>query len=117
MAGDRPRARKPYVLKLDDGSERKGTTGADGLLIEKLPAPARQARICLESAEFGAEEHLVNLDALSRAASIGGVQQRLRNAGFLAKPTGQMDDETRGALAQFQEWHKMTANGALDAKT
>ena len=109
MAGDRPRARRPYILKLDDGSERKGTTAADGLLIEKLPAAVRQVRICLESAELGSEEHLVNLDALARASSIGGVQQRLRNAGFLASPTGQMDDETRGALAQFQatDGHKM----------
>ena len=118
LLGDgEPRSPKAYVLKFNEGSERKGQTTSDGMLVEKIPAGARTARVLVEGSDLGLEEHVVNLGMLRYATGIGGVQQRLRNAGLLRSASGQMDEQTKGALAQFQERQQLKVTGDLDDET
>lgn len=112
-----PRASKDYVLKLDDGTVRKGTTSSDGLLVEKLPPHVRRVRVQLESQDLGFEDYVVHVEQLGHPANTQGVQQRLRNAGFLATAGRGMDEPTRRALARFQERHGLKVTGEVDAPT
>ena len=109
--------RKDYVLKLDDGEVRKGKASSDGLLVEKLPPHVRRVRVQLGSEDLGFEDYVVNVDDLGHPANISGVQQRLRNAGFLANTARGMDESTRRALARFQERHGLRITGETDAPT
>jgi hypothetical protein len=118
LVGDtEPRASKDYVLKLDDGTVRKGTTSSDGLLVEKLPPHVRRVRVQLESQDLGFEDYVVHVEQLGHPANTQGAQQRLRNAGFLATAGRGMDEPTRRALARFQERHGLKVTGEVDAPT
>ena len=118
LVGDtEPRARKDYVLKLDDGEVRKGRASSDGLLVERLPPHVRRVRVQLESEDLGFEDYVLNVDDLGHPANIPGVQQRLRNAGFLANARRGMDEPTRRGLARFQERHGLRITGEIDAPT
>lgn len=117
LSDTEPRARKDYVLKLDDGEVRKGRASSDGLLVEKLPPHVRRVRVQLESKDLGFEDFVVNVGELGHPANIPGVQQRLGNAGFLANAGRGMDEPTRRGLARFQERHGLRITGEIDAPT
>ena len=117
VAGETKRGGKPYIIKFDNQPERKGQTRSDGLLVEKVPPGAQSARVRLEASDLGTDELLVNLDTLRDTSTLGGVQQRLCNAGFMSRPTGSLNDETRGALARFQLRHGLKVTGELNEGT
>ena len=117
VAGETKRGGKPYIIKFDNEPERKGQTTSDGLLVEKVPPGAQSARVRLEASYLGTDELVVNLDTLRDTTSLGGVQQRLCNAGFMSRATGSLNDETREALSRFQLRHGLKVTGELNEET
>jgi len=117
LGGGVARAGKRYTLELDDGTKREGTTDGSGCVVEKIPATVRTATVKIEVPDLGVEEWVLRLGELDPISSMRGVQQRLRNSGFHCDPNGMLDDDTRGALALFQEDQGLEPTGELDDAT
>jgi peptidoglycan hydrolase-like protein with peptidoglycan-binding domain len=111
----RPRANERYVLRLDTGETREGTTDADGHLSEAIPAEVHEGRLLLGEDE---EEILINFGHVDPIDEISGVQTRLRNLGFYE---GEIDDElnaeTVTAIAEFNRASGLPGEGALTDET
>jgi hypothetical protein len=110
------RPAKAYAITLEDGSTREGKTTGDGLIVEKLPASARQVKVRLEGT-LGLEEYSVKLSNLDPASRASGIEQRLRHLGLLGSGGTQAGDEVRSALTRFQERHGLETTGELDSAT
>ena len=109
-----PLADRPYILEVD-GRIYEGRTDSTGLLEVSISPTARAGRVRLP--EDGLECPL-QFGHLDPATEVTGVQQRLQNLGFLEiEPTGEMDDETRTALAFFQSSVNLPPSGELDDAT
>lgn len=109
-----PRAHLAYVIDVD-GQLLEGETDADGWLDHSIPPDARSGRLILH---YGAEEYPFQLGSVDPVGSTSGVQQRLRNLGLYGGSTdGQMNDETRGAVAAFQARENLQATGEVDDAT
>ena len=115
----------PYAGKLYDlvceGFKYEGLTGPDGLVEKDVPKGAQTARIVLW---LGADrtgpkrEYSVKLGGLPDIASVAGAQVRLKNLGYyMGAGRGEIDDETRAALAWFQRDHEIEETGVLDEAT
>ncbi len=115
----------PYTGKLYDlvceGFKCDGTTGPDGVLERDVPKGAQTARITLwlgEDRTGPKREYSVKLGALPDIASIAGAQVRLKNLGYYTGAgRGDIDDETRAALAWFQRDHELEESGVMDEAT
>ena len=116
---------EPYAGKLYDlvceGFKGDGTTGPDGLVERDVPKDAQTARITLwlgEDRTGPKREYSVKLGALPDIASVAGAQVRLKNLGYyMGAGKGEIDDETRAALAWFQRDHDIEETGTLDEAT
>ncbi|HVK65664.1 MAG TPA: type VI secretion system tip protein TssI/VgrG [Polyangium sp.] len=116
---------EPYAGKLYDltceGFKCDGTTGPDGRVVRDVPKDAQMARITLwlgEDRTGPKREYSVKIGALPDIASVAGAQVRLKNLGYyVGAGRGEIDDETRAALAWFQRDHELEASGALDEAT
>jgi N-acetylmuramoyl-L-alanine amidase len=117
VADGQPRSSKPYVLTLDDGSEREGVTDAEGHLVEQVPVSARRATVHIALPDFGSEEYVLHLGQLDPVDGPRGLQQRLRNLGFDCPNSGELDEETQHVLALFKEREGLNPTGELDAAT
>ena len=114
QAGGAPRKNKAYTLVLDDGTTLTGTTDADGLLDAQIPARAREATVRIEVPGLGTESLVLRLGHLDPVTEVSGVQQRLCNLGFHCEASGVLDEDTRAALALFQEAQGLEPTGKLD---
>jgi N-acetylmuramoyl-L-alanine amidase len=114
-AGGVPRKGKAYVLQMDDGTQRRGTTDGDGCLVERIPATVSRATVRFESPDLGAEEWVLKLGHLDPVGEDRGVRQRLRNLGYHCDDGDA--EELKAALALFQGEHGLEASGALDDGT
>ena len=60
----------------------------------------------------------MKLGGLPDIASVAGAQVRLKNLGYYTGAgRGEIDDETRAALAWFQRDHEIEETGVLDEAT
>lgn len=115
VADGTPRAGRAYTLELDEGTVRQGTTDADGFLVEHVPAATAHVTVRVEVPDFGTEEYVLRLGQLDPADAPRGLQQRLRNLGFTCAPSGELDAQTRQALALFQAPEGRDASSTPDA--
>ena len=114
MSGDKPMANEAYVLDID-GEITKGQTGGDGKVEIGIPPNARKGKITFQSTGRVFDLDIGNLDPINK---ISGVQGRLRNLGFYHGPIdGELSDELKKALREFQERHKIKVTGEIDKTT
>ena len=111
-----PQAGVPYVIAIDGGEELEGTTSGAGL-IEHWVAPDAESATVLIGTGATRRSVVLSLRALDPPDSLTGVQARLRNRGYAVEVTGEMDDETRAALASFQADAGLEATGEPDDAT
>ncbi|MCX5654070.1 MAG: peptidoglycan-binding protein, partial [Planctomycetota bacterium] len=110
----RPRAHLPYVVEVD-GRLIEGQTDADGWLEQSIPPNARAGRLLVGR---GAEVYPFQLGHIDPTEGLAGVQQRLRNLGLYGGPVdGQMNDQTRSAIAAFQAQRNLEVTGEPDQAT
>jgi hypothetical protein len=111
---DEPRKNEPYVLDID-GTLYKGTTDGDGKIEQFMPPDAKNAQLMLQGGKEVVNLRIGHLDPIDE---ISGVQQRLNNLGFNAgSEDGELDDQTRAALMEFQEKYGLKASGEIDEAT
>jgi N-acetylmuramoyl-L-alanine amidase len=120
-----PAANARYELTFRDGRKlhrRKGTTGGDGLLDEKLPLSATQLRLCLWPKDSKGKTDCLILDLglghLDPVEDLSGVQARLENLGFhCGDEEGELGPRTQAALKRFRAQHKIEEADLLGPAT
>jgi type VI secretion system secreted protein VgrG len=111
-----PRAGRAYSLDLDDGTRAEGKTDGAGHIELRASPWARGGTLRVEG-EHGQEVHGLRLGHLDPVSEVAGVQQRLQNLGLLCEVTGEIDEETRVALRQFQSRRGLEATGEAEPGT
>ena len=113
LIGDEPRAGEVYELVIK-GETRKGVLDDNGGLEEPIPTDARQGVLYVGETR---DAYPLNFARIDPSDSAHGVQQRLRNLGHKLELTGEMDDPTRVAIAQFQKRSEIEPTGEYNAET
>lgn len=110
-----PRANLAYTLEID-GNQFSGTTDSEGLIEQAISPDARRGRLLVgESRE---EEHELNLGHLDPVTETSGVQARLMNLNYyVGEIDGEMNDETRMAVREFQRRHDLEETGEMNDET
>ncbi len=119
--GGAPLADTKYLLRIAGVADIEGTTDGDGLVEEEVPPNAQSAELFLfiGGAETEAQALVLRVDIghLDPIDEMSGVQARLNNVGFRCAVTGALDEDTRRALAAFQEHEGLDATGDVDDAT
>lgn len=111
---DQPRANQAYTLTVD-GTRYEGTTDADGLLEQYVPATARAGELVIGLDSLTIELDFGHLDPIT---ALSGVQKRLNNLGyFCGTPDGSLNDDTVIALCDFQIRFGLEETGEADEPT
>ena len=111
---EEPRSGQDYTF-IVDGDIREGKLDDDGVLEEYVPATAKKADLTVGPDEAAYE---ILFGDLNPADDLSGAQQRLNNLGYTCgSPSGEMNDETRTALAKFQARFDLETTGNLDDDT
>ena len=114
MKNGKPRASKAYKLVID-GRLLSGQTDANGWLEHPIAPGAIGGMLTLTAT---GEEIPVRLGHLDPITEIAGIQERLRNLGYLnGDISGEMDSATSGAIAAFQKKAGLSENGRVDGAT
>lgn len=111
---EEPRANQTYRFTID-GTVINGQTDENGMLEEYVPAGAREGELVI-----GPDEFTVGIDFgyLDPITEISGIQKRLNNLGYFSgEPDGELDDDTRDALADFQFRFGLDDTGEPDEAT
>ena len=112
-----PVANQEFVMRLNTGEERRGTTDTDGNLEVAIPGNAARATLTLGSEGQGGVYHL-KLGHVLPPEKVRGLQQRLTNMGISCGPVdGVLGPLTRAGLRQFQESKGLEVNGQPDERT
>lgn len=110
----KPRANEKYILKFDNESI-EGQTGGDGKIEHFIQPDTSSAQLIFKNGKEVYNLKLGNLDPLDLPS---GVQQRLNNLGYdCGGEMGEIGDETKAALKEFQADNKLDASGEVDAAT
>lgn len=105
----RPYNGDPYSLEID-GRIYEGNTAPDGSLVVPVPGNAKSGTLRIRGRTF-----TVQLGKLDPVSTISGIQQRLKNLGHdPGEVTGELNDNTRGALRAFQTKHGLDITGEPD---
>lgn len=113
----RPRTGVSYVLKFPDGTAVRGAVPSDGWIKHHVPPQAKTAQLDV-LADTGTEQYVLTLANLDPIYEATGIQQRLRNLGYMVEePTGELDMATELALWEFQIAHGLSPSGGADEKT
>lgn len=117
LAAGEPRADEPYRLTIDD-VVKEGTTDGDGWVKTPIPPDARKGTLVVgKDGEEDQVSYELTLGGMDPVTETTGVQDRLENLGHECGERGQLDDETRGAISEFQKANELEATGKLDDKT
>lgn len=109
-----PRANEAYVLEID-GKLYNGSTDSNGMLEQVIPRDAKGGKLVLKG---GKETYPVRIGYLDPIDEVSGIQHRLNNLGFnCGSPGGELNDETRDAIRQFQTKYKLEVTGEPDDAT
>jgi N-acetylmuramoyl-L-alanine amidase len=113
MGFDAPLANLEYKMDID-GKETEGKTDGEGWLKQAISPNAKLAKLVLaDGSKY--ELKLGNLDPVDE---VTGLQGRLHSLGlYEGRIDGKMNDETKGALRDFQHSHDLEATGEADAQT
>ncbi|MFO0554318.1 MAG: peptidoglycan-binding domain-containing protein [Polyangiaceae bacterium] len=111
---------KSYKLKVGTMTF-EGTTPGDGVVEHSVPALARLALLEVvmgDPNEFGGTVVLpIQIGHLDPVDLVSGAQSRLVSLGYACPVSGELDEDTRSALAQFQTNAGVEVTGELDAAT
>jgi hypothetical protein len=111
---EEPRASQKYTLTID-GKKIEGTTNAQGILEEYVPAQAAGGELVIGDDQFRMALDFGHLDPITE---ISGVQKRLNNLGYeCGEADGQLNQRTREALAALQSRFSMPITGEIDDAT
>ena len=99
-----------YTIEMD-GQTIEGCTTADGVVQAQLPKGATEAKLVVK-AKNGPVEFKLQLGKVDKPDTPRGAQQRLASLGYAVTLSGELDDQTKRALANFQHDHGLT--GAAD---
>jgi hypothetical protein len=114
LDNDEIQANATYML-LVEGKVYQGITDSDGKLEHRIPANARAAKLVVGPHR---QEYLLDLGELDPITEMTGVQGRLRNLDYYAgELDGQLNDETRQALKEFQLRQKLPTTGEPNQAT
>lgn len=113
---DEPRAKIPYRLIIE-GDTRQGVTNGDGELKEPIPPNARSGRLIVGE-DPDVTEIPLKLGHLDPITELSGIQMRLMNLGYqCVSSDGELNEETREALRQFQRNYRLEPTGEPDEST
>lgn len=109
-----PRKGESYVLVVE-GTTYKGSLDGDGKLEQFIPPNAKSGQLILSG---GKEVMPIRIGDMNPIDVTSGVQQRLNNLGhFCGNEEGDLDDQTVGALKEFQQKYGLTVTGEVDGAT
>jgi hypothetical protein len=116
VAGN-PRAGEPYSLDVD-GKQKSGTVPDDGIVSQKVPPTAKQAKLKVGEGDRE-DEFVFDLGHLDPVEMPSGVRARLRNLGFYngAISDAAYDADAQEAIRRFQESAGLPESGDMDAAT
>jgi outer membrane protein OmpA-like peptidoglycan-associated protein len=97
---------------LHDFGQEEGVTDGDGKLVARLPQRLENTVLVHE---LGSVQ--LSLAQLDPVEQLSGLQKRLRNLGYDCTTSGEMDDATRQAVAEFQIDEELEATGEPNAET
>jgi N-acetylmuramoyl-L-alanine amidase len=107
-----PRRNLKYTLEVE-GQTFSGRTDGDGKLEHKIPSKASVGRLI--TAE---DSYALNIGKLDPVTEITGIQERLKNLGYLGDAAdGVLTENTKAALRAFQEKHHLEADGEITEQT
>jgi Putative peptidoglycan binding domain len=113
---DKPRRDTPYILVVD-GVAHNGKTDQAGCLEIPIRPDAATGQLTIGSDPLCQQVITLDLGAMDPITETVGIQKRLRNLGFLGDVTGELDDATASAIADFQENYSLEPTGELDQTT
>lgn len=117
LSDGEPRKNEPYTLTVDGETEYEGTTDPEGHLQAAIKPNARRVIVEVGKEDPG-DRFEFALGAIDPITEISGVQARLTNLGFDCGPaTGELNDDTRAALQQYQKLRRLEATGEPDEPT
>lgn len=110
----KPRANESYIIHLDD-EVLEGTTGGDGKIEHFIQPDTSSAQLIFKNGKEVYHLKLGNLDPLDLPS---GIQQRLNNLGYdCGGEMGEIGDQTKEALKEFQADNNLNVSGEADAGT
>jgi len=114
--GGEPRADVDYLLIID-GESTEGTLDDEGKIETPIPPNAKEAKLILAPGTIDEETIPLKLGGIDPICQLTGVQDRLLNLGYEPGKRGELDDETRTAIANFQRAEELEPTGELDDTT
>lgn len=114
-----PYGNASFKAVIDDDVTIEGRTDADGYLKEKIAPAAKKAQLTVTPGDDRpVHEWTLNLGHLHPASTDPGIKALLNNLGYAAGDNdGELDDEFKAALMQFQLDHALEPTGELDEPT
>ncbi|MHB1011540.1 MAG: peptidoglycan-binding domain-containing protein [Desulfobacteria bacterium] len=113
MQAAKPRADEPYSLILD-GNTVEGKTDAEGWVDVPIPPGAQGGELIVGAGSTGGLTIPLQLGGMDPVTETIGIQKRLANLGYSCEETGELDDQTRAAIAEFQTQSDLEATGEPD---
>jgi hypothetical protein len=118
-----PRPNLEYVIVID-GISSRGTTDANGQLVEGIPPNAQEGTLTFaadsQSAASKGKMQVLNLKlgTLNPVTVTSGLKARLSNLRFYKGPIDEnLDDDTQRAIRAFQRRKGLPVTGAADDAT
>jgi hypothetical protein len=97
-----------------DGIHSRATTDGQGWVKHPIPPDAKEAMLRYDNGM----EYELDLGHMDPVDEVSGVQKRLWNLGhYTGEIDGLLNDQTVGALKQFQNGHQLTVTGEADDPT
>ena len=112
-----PRPDLKYILTIDKKIVKSDVTPANGLIEAAIAPNARSGKLTVKGEE-AEEVYLLQLGGMDPISSATGVQGRLNNLGFYCGAVdGIIGPQTRGAISEFQASQNLTVTGQMDDDT
>ena len=113
--GEAPRANEEYEFEVEGRDKQEGKTDSDGVLVVYVPPSALTGKLTI-----GPDNQVYEFDfgKLQPIDTVEGVQARLNNLGYACgEVNGEMNDETKAAIEQFQRRFRLDPTGEADEAT
>ena len=118
QANDQDIANEDFTLDVDGRRFHAGQSGADGLIVQRLPVAAKVVEIRMPRLQLHRSIQVVPAEQFPPVSTLTGVQTRLSQLGFLPQPpNGKLDQLTRDALRSFRTQQGLGNDSQLDDPT
>lgn len=114
--GGEPLADMPFRALVDQ-HEHLGYTDDQGWVEFPISPDAKSGELWVDDPEGEESEYVkLNFACLDPVETVSGLQQRLENLGYAVGEEGVLDDDTAGAIAEFQKAMEVAETGEPDAE-